>query len=1489
MKKSIVSMIAILIALFGMHYAVRDALALDAPHNTNNQTWSITCSRCHYDSTSTPTWATLPTTTDATFLNNLCTDCHSASGMPTADPRYTDVKTHSATETASSYWSGNWTVECRVCHSPHYQQQATNPTFNAQPGVNMITGTSTAIVTSTSSTITSLYSDTANFPANAYIGALLVPNTAYPARVYRIRSHTTQTIFVDGAINPVYAKPGQTFGIRYGKMVNANMRTPYSGTRQVKFFGETGVNSFGTGVDATTTAVCQVCHTQTTSFNSSGSQEAGAHPTGVAGVQPCTDCHSHATGFKAGGCTNCHGSPPVDSSTLVFKNKDGNPVSSQSPGAGAHLKHTASAGLGCDKCHNNGMTSAATGDFRINLDFKLGATRVGGIYDATSRITYTVTGNATAPSTTVTTGGTLRCTNLYCHSSGQSATGASATPVYPATPPTWTNAASGACGTCHGKTSATLTTGNHAQHLAATTLVAGCGDCHSGAANDGSSYVSGNHLNKLIDVSNNYNMGGTPGNGYGSCVVASCHGSGTPNWGTTTTGRDKCTLCHGTPTNGTLASSAATSIAPPFDTARSSTGSTVGAHQAHLRTSTIARAIRCNECHVVPTAIDSAGHIKDATPGVAEVPFTIATSTLSRTGGASPSYAGGTCSSVYCHGSNMPRGTTEGADTTPSWGDTNYINGTASHDCGQCHGYPPAAIVAHGSAVPTNCVSCHDNVNPTGTGFANVSLHINGNMEVSGCNGCHGQSGPSGAPLILADLVSPATHASQPNAGSHDKHVTTSYGWNYTCSTCHSGHTMPTLDSVITMSFSGNATGGSYDGKTLTATYTYNAGVTQTTNTTMNCTVYCHSSGQSLTNGSSATPVYANPNWEITSTGACGTCHAATKASVSAANSGSHAKHVNAATVGGCSVCHTGAADDGSSYASASHINKLIDVASGVTYTNNGAPGNGYATCTTACHSTSLTSVGTPTWGNTATCASCHPTVPTTGSHTSHLAATGVVTGCNVCHTGAVQGSNGGTAHLDGNIDVINGYPTNVAKHAVGTYTGNCTTTCHSTSLTSIATPTWGQNDTCSTCHPTAPTTGSHSDHLAVSGVNCGSCHNGAVQGTNAGTNHFDGNIDVTNGYPANVAKHAAGSGYSSCSTASCHGSQSIAWGPSTNFNTCTTCHGTKTAGTVDGTNRYLAAPPVSVASNTGTLTGTGLVSNDAKVGAHQAHLRLLNTAASTTFQTIDERCQNCHGSTPISSMTATHANGSSAPVFSSLATRTGAMSAAYVGTTCNNTYCHNPSGTGGLLNATSAGTGTAPVWTNAGYIADGALKTLANCGVCHKVPESPVNPLWNYSTTHASYTIASDCSGCHTHNGTGNTHIDGVRQAAGSCDGCHGYGPSATDGKPERSIEGKGAHAKHVQHLVARWGGTLNPTTDAFGSGASWTNVCGVCHNGATHNMSEVIGGTGRTISIPTTFQFGTSAPVYNGTVGIGSASDPKTCSNVSCHFKATPTWSVY
>ena len=236
-------------------------------------------------------------------------------------------------------------------------------------------------------------------------------------------------------------------------------------------------------------------------------------------------------------------------------------------------------------------------------------------------------------------------------------------------------------------------------------------------------------------------------------------------------------------------------------------------------------------------------------------------------------------------------------------------------------------------------------------------------------------------------------------------------------------------------------------------------------------------------------------------------------------------------------------------------------------------------------------------------------------------------------------------------------------------------------------------------------------------------------------------------------------------------------------------------------------------------------------------------------------------------------------------------MTPTYAGVTCTNTYCHNPAGTGGSLNTANAGIDVSPDWTNAAYIADGTLKTVANCGVCHK---NPWDAGFTSTFAHGTMTTATVCSGCHSHEGgtggvVGQQHMDGIKYGGGDCNSCHGYEATSWATATERAIEGKGAHAQHIAHLATLTGTTLNPATDQFGTGLSWTNVCGVCHNGATHNTAEAIGGNGRTISILTTYQFGATAPSYSGVPATSSSVNPKSCSSIDCHFSTTPVWSAY
>jgi hypothetical protein len=181
-------------------------------------------------------------------------------------------------------------------------------------------------------------------------------------------------------------------------------------------------------------------------------------------------------------------------------------------------------------------------------------------------------------------------------------------------------------------------------------------------------------------------------------------------------------------------------------------------------------------------------------------------------------------------------------------------------------------------------------------------------------------------------------------------------------------------------------------------------------------------------------------------------------------------------------------------------------------------------------------------------------------------------------------------------------------------------------------------------------------------------------------------------------------------------------------------------------------------------------------------------------------------------------------------------------------------------------------------------------CEVCHTYDATKAAGVDKHAYNQgvdSGHENAKDCMACHKHN-------SGFK-AAGTCDACHGYPPQpgdasvtparTDDGKAYLAVEGKGAHAEHVNHLAALAGVVLDPNTDGYGD-LNVTAVCGVCHdmNGATHEMS---GGT-RLINFngSNAFQFGASAPAYNGVQGDPSATTPKTCSNINCHYQASPWW---
>jgi predicted CxxxxCH...CXXCH cytochrome family protein len=500
------------------------------------------------------------------------------------------------------------------------------------------------------------------------------------------------------------------------------------------------------------------------------------------------------------------------------------------------------------------------------------------------------------------------------------------------------------------------------------------------------------------------------------------------------------------------------------------------------------------------------------------------------------------------------------------------------------------------------------------------------------------------------------------------------------------------------------------------------------------------------------------------------------------------------------------------------------------------------------------------------------------------------MTNCSLCHTGATTNTALPTLnHIDGNINVNSGYPATVTKHAAGTYTGTCSAaSCHANvyGAGSMTTPVWGTTSGCSACHTiaigaTGPATGSHAAH---NNPTCTACHNAGTTATTVPSiGHADGNINVTNGYPATVAKHAAGSYTGTCSTSVCHGQGAPTWGatnavPVNGFPyssaQCGKCHSQE--GTVTAATPFYSTAIPKVTLNT-----------NAKVGAHTAHLASVDTLHPALA------CADCHGAVALNDPT--HMNGSTTFNWSALA-KTGNLSPAYNATTgqCSNVYCHG----GAMPGGDTSGSNRTPTWSNPNYLP--ATLTVAGCGTCHGFPP-PTSSGHPVVTIPAGFpgtvAIGGTCN-CHANiNPAGNSyanifvdytkHINGTLEG-GACNACHGYPPvSATfvgagvqnnwsSARTENYVGGGGAHSinAHVSKTAKH--------NDGFA-------FCVKCHSSADHLTSPEVYKPSSNIKVKVNqrYRFEAAKQFKYSSNRLDDASHVTgTCSNSSCHFGATPKW---
>jgi predicted CxxxxCH...CXXCH cytochrome family protein len=773
---------AILLFFITMLTAGRTGYALDAPHDATN---NITCStRCHLFAVASQPWMTLPTgtpTIDDTFANHLCKDCHTLGG---AAPD--DVVTHSSYQTSTQY--GTWEIECRTCHDPHYQMQvATYPTSS----LNIIlTGTTVSISPNADTVAVSVTTMT----PDAFKRYIFIPNINYPDNYYRIISNGTNTIRLSEPLgspsyNPIDTTmvfPGDVFIIRYSNLVKSTIITPSGASRSVRFFNNTGPNSFA-GSTAAVVGVCQVCHTKTLYFRGDGSVlDQGGHPE-PAGVNCTQSCHLHSTGFKAN-CSMCHGNPPINNTKggptngLVLVAYSGEAYSTGSSTAGAHNLHVNSKAIDCAVCHYGSKGSGTLhndGTLRIKIGFSgLGGKVATGYYRGQTTANYL----ASYSGTTVNNAGDKTCGNLYCHSNAKLGTS-----VYISVTPVWDGAGPLACNACHGTTNSLgypdyvnggagtvglATANSHPGHVA--TMGYMCQTCHLQTTTTGTSirpdivpslHVNGNTQNVAFDTIaqplGSYNTGAK------QCSNISCHASINPIWGQIL----GCDGCHGFPpaTGAHMAhiesagllgiTGYGTPVAAWYGDASNATNYALGCGNCHPGS---------NASHMTGTAALVVNLYEAGAPG----------GSLKSRNAASAAYGNlwsgaGKCSAVYCHSSGNNTATSVVTAVSPSWNDHEdayaATNGLAGR-CGICHGNPPQYASAGTGTVGSNShynatafmgkegghgVTAHfDNVYNRVTGVGLLSQNAttesshgnNGSSTTMLCYACHAATASSITP-----------------------------------------------------------------------------------------------------------------------------------------------------------------------------------------------------------------------------------------------------------------------------------------------------------------------------------------------------------------------------------------------------------------------------------------------------------------------------------------------------------------------------------------------------------------------------------------------------------------------------------------------------------------------------------------------------------------------------------------------------------------------
>ncbi len=1104
---------------------------------------------------------------------------------------------------------------------------------------------------------------------------------------------------------------------------------------------------------------CSLCHFDynRNSYHKNGKQDSSTNNSLIVNFDPGVN-PGGSFDMSAGTCSSlsCHGTVAWDPNAANTCTAVCHQSGNVFPGAAPDPMASGS--------HNGHMSGTALTCVDCHADYKDKATHDNGTLDSASTVPGMVTFNSTQNPGSTYNPATHQCAGTICHGNFTGGNNSS---------PSWGVPGSAACGSCHGGNPSGNPAGSsnpdakHGTHVSmlisqinSTTGInftepETCSVCHAAIS-------SATHNNGQIDISFTYAQAGSLGSATGGNVNAS-----TGQFNAVVCSN---TYCHGNFTGGSAAAvSWSDTVVCGSCHPAGATAPTSVKHTKHLAQYTD----QCAYCHsgYTKSSINSAKHlnfVKDVDFGYSHPSGTA--------GNPSFNSSSKTCSNVYCHG-NFPRVTYNGAaNTNPGNGSAPAWLDGSSAACGSCHG----------------SASNNYSSNTHGKHTANTSNYFNNSSSIESCDACHyyGTDG-AGTGWLSTSLQGSYGTANHADFSINNSGVNADVNFKADNADLASKISPETLVTLHT---------------------TWNPGSTTCTNS------WCHGnfSKPGTLVGNNAT---STPNWLISSTAACGTCHTATLGT-----SGAHTKHT-AGTAGnysyGCGKCHG---------VFSGHVNGTIAGANVAVSFDSTNPNGSYATSTQNCSDLychgNTTNIGggndwgsfsgsasakndNPVWtGGLLTCGvNCHSATTatlSTGSHTKHIGSSAVNYSypCRRCHDDTYSGdtANFSSGHADGILSIsfqqgmAGPYDTlNIGGEFNGDHT--CTNTyCHGNftggKQASSTVPVWGGGAlTCGTepCHYLAPLKavwGSHDKHTntnASSGYNydCVLCHSGIASGKEGSaiiltgnastTGHADFTRDVVFSGLASQYTSATSSSYDgashTCSYTYCHGAFGLGatkWLEGNAANTAV-WGGTAACGTCHGTTSGLNA-------------GMGIPNSTSTWSSNESHVRHAGTASSTGYAypcgfchkgvydavlSIGDGMDNAYESgTRVPGYT-THADGSRTGLsFYTQFTMANATVTAATGlqdVTCGNIYCH------------SDGWATSTLTNDSGYANPrwgGAGKSVITCMSCHNNGAGDPWPRHNdtggkdhYNPSN-SFKHQTTCMHCHANStsGTTNTSANVIR-----------------------------------------------------------------------------------------------------------------------------------